>query len=741
MKFELTYSKKLLFLLLLVSLIPLTVLSTVFYIDKIETESSTLKNKLISISQIDSENISEKLSTLKNNVISIAQTENIVTSTKDLSNENLEKSDIFRNHYELENQFHIFSNSFPEVQSFTISDAKTGKILFYTDLVRPEDDLKNQKHFQQAVHGNVQISDAFQSTRALPNEFGNYELNVPTFYISAPIEGEVGIEGILTVQVNLFKTILISQSDDFVTSNSYLVNSEGYFLTKPRYFDELIGSDLIKTRPELNYKAIVPNTNQLTEILKISNTETTELNLNGYSNYLGKFVVGSISPVKETSWSYVTEVEKNEAFLEIVSFQILIFSIIGIVLISMVSMAFYFTSTFTSPIKKLHSATEQIIQGNFDIKTARNSQDDLGQLSRNFQNMIETLKDTTDVKEQITIQQNLRKALEESSIVSIIDKNGKITYVNDKFCEVSKYSKNELIGKRQDILRSTKIHPPGFYKELWTVISRGKIWHGEICNTAKDGTLFWNDTTIIPFLDKNGQISEYVSIRNNITEQKNLTDRLIRAERFSAIGELSARISHDIRNPLAIIKSEFELLKLKKQIDDNEFRRIDTSINRITHQLDDVLEYLRDTPVVYSKFNLVELVTEVIDTLQVPSNVKTTIQGDDIFMTGDKDKMNIILVNLIFNSIQALEDGGTINIILSKIDSEVVIQIQDSGIGITINPIEAIFDPLTTSKQKGTGLGLASVKNLVEQHGGTIFVKNNPTTFTIKIPQKEMKSE
>lgn len=186
-----------------------------------------------------------------------------------------------------------------------------------------------------------------------------------------------------------------------------------------------------------------------------------------------------------------------------------------------VFLGFLIPKLITKPIKKLQNATEQIIQGNFDIKTARNSQDDLGQLSRNFQNMIETLKDTTNVKEQLTIQQNLRKALEESSIVSIIDKNGKITYVNDKFCQVSKYTKNELIGKRQDILRSRKIHPPGFYKDLWTTISSGKIWHGEICNTAKDGTLFWNDTTVIPFLDKNGQILEYVSIRNNITEQKN----------------------------------------------------------------------------------------------------------------------------------------------------------------------------------------------------------------------------
>ena len=110
----------------------------------------------------------------------------------------------------------------------------------------------------------------------------------------------------------------------------------------------------------------------------------------------------------------------------------------------------------------------------------------------------------TDIEEQISHQENLRKALDASSIVSIIDPSGKITYANDKFCEVSKYSKEELIGQRQDIVRS-KFHPPSFYADLWKVISKGEIWRGEICNTAKDGTLFWNDTTVIPFLDKDGK--------------------------------------------------------------------------------------------------------------------------------------------------------------------------------------------------------------------------------------------
>ena len=398
---------------------------------------------------------------------------------------------------------------------------------------------------------------------------------------------------------------------------------------------------------------------------------------------------------------------------------------------------FVISRSILKPVKKLEEASKQIINGNLDVKTEIFSQDEMGDLSKSFEFMINHLKKTTDIESQLSLQQNLRKALDASSIVSIIDKTGKITYVNDKFCKVSKYSKEDLIGNRQDILRSNKIHPPDFYANLWGTISKGEIWRGEICNTAKDGTLFWNDTTVIPFVDKDGKISEYVSIRNDITKQKDLTKKLLHAERFAAIGELSSRMSHDIRNPLSIIQNEFELLKRRKILDEKQVQRVSSSISRITHQLNDVLDYLRDTPLELQRFNLSNLLSKVLASLNIPSGVKIKTSVDEIFMFGDESKMNVALVNLIYNAIQAVEDSGEVDVSISKTNTEIIIKVTDSGPGITIKPLEKVFEPLITSKQKGTGLGLASVKNIITQHNGTISVKNNPTTFIIKIPQKE----
>ena len=186
-----------------------------------------------------------------------------------------------------------------------------------------------------------------------------------------------------------------------------------------------------------------------------------------------------------------------------------------------------------------------------------------------------------------------------------------------------------------------------------------------------------------------------------------------------------------------MIKNEIELLKLKKQLDKNHTNRMDNAMKRISHQIDEVLEYVRETPLQISRFELSHLVNMALDSIIIPKEVRIRISGNVIFMVGDERKMEVVLVNLIFNAVQAVKNKGVIEIKLSENNKDVEIEVTDSGPGIKIDPIEKVFDALITSKQKGTGLGLASVQNIVKQHGGSIAVKNNPTTFNIKIPKKD----
>ena len=236
------------------------------------------------------------------------------------------------------------------------------------------------------------------------------------------------------------------------------------------------------------------------------------------------------------------------------------------------------------------------------------------------------------------------------------------------------------------------------------------------------------------------ELQEQKNNLENLVEEK--TQELLKQERLSAIGELSGRVAHDLRNPLSVMKLTIDLLKQqpadKKLSDPDIVKRLnmmDTSIIRISHQVDDVLGYVRNSPLKLSNISVHEILKTSIEKINVPSNVEITISDKDVNINCDPVKIDAVFINFIVNSIQAIPDGGKITINISESKDIAKIEFSDSGNGIPDDIIDKIFDPLFTTKQKGTGLGLASCKNIIEIHQGTISVKNNPTTFTVELPK------
>jgi len=229
-------------------------------------------------------------------------------------------------------------------------------------------------------------------------------------------------------------------------------------------------------------------------------------------------------------------------------------------------------------------------------------------------------------------------------------------------------------------------------------------------------------------------------------EIKQKTEDLLKAERLSAIGQLSARIAHDLRNPLNIIQNTSRLLQVRfaKHLNDHDREhlvRLDHAVYRMTHQLEDVLDYVRMPQLKKRNCSLSAILQDVMARIEVPSNITINLPNHDSEVFCDPEKMEIVFVNLLINAIQAIDDKeGAINVEMfdDPVDNGfVVIKIIDSGSGITQDGLQKIFEPLFTTKQSGTGLGLSSCKNIVDQHGGTITVSSvfgQGATFTIKIP-------
>ena len=237
--------------------------------------------------------------------------------------------------------------------------------------------------------------------------------------------------------------------------------------------------------------------------------------------------------------------------------------------------------------------------------------------------------------------------------------------------------------------------------------------------------------------------AELIEQRDNLeslVEEK--TQQVLKSERLSAIGELSGRLAHDLRNPLSVMKMSVDLIKRSPKdltISDPAVQQridlIEKSIDRISHQVDDVLGYVRLSPLNLQNVSLFDLLQNSLKKINIPSDIRVKLPENDLHIDCDTVKLDAVFINLIVNSIQELQEGGEIEIKIHEQGNAAVIKFVDSGKGIPDKDISKIFEPLFTTKQKGTGLGLASCKNIVEQHQGEITVTNNPTTFTISMPK------
>lgn len=320
-------------------------------------------------------------------------------------------------------------------------------------------------------------------------------------------------------------------------------------------------------------------------------------------------------------------------------------------------------------------------------------------------------------------------------MVCVVDETGKIIDCNSIQASKLGYTKDELIGKLGFDLIAEEDREYAL-AEFEKLNSQNKVENIELWGLTKNGRYRALSTTSkIPYPDGT---TKYLISTKDIT-QSYIQQKKIQEikENFSNLGELTSKIAHDIRNPLSVMKSQIAIINKKTSDKDIQKRLsdMDKLVGEINSIITDIANYTKIESENKEKIISDELIKLALQGMTIPQTVKLEHSGKNIPILCDKNKLSIVLRNLISNSIDAIQENGKISTEFSEGDENTIIKVKDSGKGVPDDYAYKIFDMLFTTKSNGTGLGLPICKNIVMNHGGSITFSNNPTTFTIKLPK------
>jgi len=389
----------------------------------------------------------------------------------------------------------------------------------------------------------------------------------------------------------------------------------------------------------------------------------------------------------------------------------------------------------------------------------------------NNKQLTETNRDIAEQKEELTATlkmvehlnaqlQAQNNALNQSAIVSLTDLEGNIISVNDNFCKVSGYEREELIGVNKRILNSGE-HDKKLFKNMWNTIINGEHWRGELRNKRKNGDYFWVDTAISPVLDDNDKPKQFFTLQFEITRRKNYLDELTaKSEELEDLNKLKDKllsiISHDFRSPLNSLQGTLNLM-LRGSISEEDFKTLAYSlVDKLDHTsnlLDNLLNWAKSQMQgmkVYPKMidlqSVAEDCTHLLSSIAEKKlvDIQNNINNRQK-VYADNEMVKLVLRNLLSNAIKFSHSRGSILVDSFAENGHVVISVKDQGLGISNENQSKIFNydnvsTYGTSNEKGMGIGLLLCKDFIERNGGSIWFESElekGSTFYFTLPTKE----
>ncbi|MBI5426685.1 MAG: PAS domain S-box protein [Nitrospinae bacterium] len=444
-------------------------------------------------------------------------------------------------------------------------------------------------------------------------------------------------------------------------------------------------------------------------------------------------------------------ITKNRIATFAVCFAILILGAISAVI---------FSNGLAKRLNKIIGAIDAIADGNLKQEPlAIRSTDEIGHLGRVFNKFLS----------------RTLPAIEQSPVsIVITDKEGKIEYVNPRFTKYTGYEFDEVLGKTPGILKSGK-HPPEFYKNLWDTILSGRRWQGEMLNKNKSGGLYWEFSTISPVKNRDGMITHFIGVKEDISERKRaeeelklyrerlerlveertaelkkVYERFVHSEKLSALGKLTGAIAHEFNNPIYGLRNIMDQTRENPLLTEEQKYLLNLGVKECDRMADLVRKlrgFYKPSTGTAERLDVHQVLDDVVLLLQKQLQTRKIKLKKDYApnlprIVAVEDQMKQVFLNLLQNAEESISgEGGTITVATETPDRDTVkISIEDTGEGIPPENMKLVFDPFFSTKAiKGTGLGLSICYGIIKAHGGDIEIASDMgrgTVFTVALPAR-----